>query len=516
MTIIGGGLVTSGTSRTASSREVFGRSLFDPMESADGPAILGPETISYPDLLRRVDRLGSRLRKAGVREETRVGICLEPTPSYVIALLAVLRMGAKVVLLSPGWAAEEVRRCVTTTQPAFLIADHAPQGLEPACPVSPLEESALMLVDLGAEGLDPSAPSDAVLIFTSGTSGIPKGVVLSASGLLANVTAIREYLAVERMDSALLFTPTCYAYAVSQVLVQALASAAICPVNKGLKYPILLLEAISKFRIRGVSANPTSFKILLGTQTSSSVDLSSLRYAQSGGQFLSPELVEGIRMRFSNSRVVNQYGCTENSPRICYHWVRDGEQPLPGCSLPVGKGVRGTEILLADEAGRRVPAGDTGQILVRGTSLMSGYWKMPEQTASRFVDGWFATGDLGRLDPAGNLIVVGRLTDVINIGNEKVTPGEVEAFIQQLASVDEAAVFGVADPLFGEAVEAIVVVRPNTAADEETVTREIRAHLRGLVSPFKIPRRVHFRANLPRTLYGKLDRKRLAEWAKGD
>ena len=162
-----------------------------------------------------------------------------------------------------------------------------------------------------------------------------------------------------------------------------------------------------------------------------------------------------------------------------------------------------------------MPSGETGQILVRGTSLMSGYWKMPEQTASRFVDGWFATGDLGRLDPAGNLIVVGRLTDVINIGNEKVTPGEVEAFIQQLASVDEAAVFGVADPLFGEAVEAIVVVKPNTAVDEETVTREIRAHLRGLVSPFKIPRQVHFRANLPRTLYGKLDRKRLAEWAKG-
>ena len=122
MTIIGGDLATSGTSRNTSSREVFGRRLFDPMESADGPAILGPETISYPDLLRRVDRLGSRLRKAGVREDTRVGICLEPTPSYVIALLAVLRMGAKVVLLSPGWTAEEVRRCVTTTQPAFLIA----------------------------------------------------------------------------------------------------------------------------------------------------------------------------------------------------------------------------------------------------------------------------------------------------------------------------------------------------------------------------------------------------------
>ena len=195
-----------------------------------------------------------------------------------------------------------------------------------------------MLVDLGGEGLDPSAPSDAVLIFTSGTSGIPKGVVLSAHGLLANVAAIREYLAVESADSALLFTPTCYAYAVSQVLVQALASAAICPVSKGLKYPILILEAISQFGIRGVSANPTSFKILLGTQTSSSVDLSSLRYAQSGGQFLSPELVEAIRMRFSNSQVVNQYGCTENSPRICYHWVQARRAAASGLLAPRREG----------------------------------------------------------------------------------------------------------------------------------------------------------------------------------
>ena len=355
MTIIGGDLATSGTSRNTSSREVFGRCLFDPMESADGPAILGPETISYPDLLRRVDRLGSRLRKAGVREETRVGICLEPTPSYVIALLAVLRMGAKVVLLSPGWAAEEVRRCVTTTQPAFLIADHALQGLEPGCPVSPLEESALMLVDLGGEGLDPSAPSEAVLIFTSGTSGIPKGVVLSAYGLLANVAAIREYLAVESADSALLFTPTCYAYAVSQVLVQALAGAAICPVSKGLKYPILILEAISQFGIRGVSANPTSFKILLGTQTSSSVDLSSLRYAQSGGQFLSPELVEAIRMRFSNSRVVNQYGCTGIHPESAITGCRTESNRFRAVRSPSGQASAGLRFCSPTREGARCP-----------------------------------------------------------------------------------------------------------------------------------------------------------------
>ncbi|HET9300127.1 MAG TPA: fatty acid--CoA ligase family protein, partial [Candidatus Polarisedimenticolaceae bacterium] len=311
---------------------------------------------------------------------------------------------------------------------------------------------------------------------------------------------------VEAADAAPLFTPTCYAYAVSQVLVQMLGRAPICPIRTGFKYPILILEAIDRFRLRGLSANPTSFKMLLKAAADVDLPLDTLRYAMGGGQFLSREVVTGMEGRFPGCRVVNQYGCTENSPRIAYHWVAAGEEPLPGKSLPVGKAVAGTEIRISDE----------GQVLVRGTSLMSRYWQMPEETARRTIEGWYATGDVGFLDGNGDLVLIGRLSDVINVGNEKVSPGEVEGFLEQAPGVAEAAVFGTDDPLLGEAVEAIVVPRDGHHLSPEDTLRSVRAHLKAFVSAYKMPRRVHLRKALPRNLYGKLDRSRLVAWARDE
>lgn len=497
---------------TASSAEIFERRLFEPLQAFQGPAVLGPGGDDWAGLLRRVDALAARLQAEGLREDMRVGIDLDPSPAYVVTLLAVLRSGAKALMLSPSWTAPEVDRCLELVQPSFLIT----HGSVPcsAVPRARLElpEPETTLLDLRDDSHEPSLPGDAVVIFTSGTSGTPKGVVLTAEGLFSNVGAIREYLGVESADSSPLFTPTCYAYAVSQVLVQTMGRAAICPIRNGLKYPILILEAIAEHRIRGLSANPTSFKILLKTAAETDLDLRSLRYAMGGGQFLARDVVDGMEARFG-CRVVNQYGCTENSPRICFHWVRDGEQPMPGRSLPVGKGVRGTEIRIAAEGSAPVALGETGQVLVRGTSLMSRYWRMPRETEDRFVDGWLKTGDVGALDPEGNLVLIGRLSDVINVGNEKVNPGEVEGYLQEMAQVQEAALFGTGDALLGEAVEAIVVPRDGASLDDAIATKLARLHLKKLVSAHKIPRKVHVRKSLPRNLYGKLDRKRLAEWA---
>jgi fatty-acyl-CoA synthase len=279
-----------------------------------------------------------------------------------------------------------------------------------------------------------------------------------------------------------------------------------------LRYPILILEAIERFGLRGLSANPTSFKILMKTAGGEALDLSSLRYAMGGGQFLARRVVDEMRQCFPNSGIVNQYGCTENSPRICYHWVRDREEPLPGKSLPVGKAVKGTELIVADAEGRPVERGESGEVLVRGTSLMSRYWRMPRETEKKFVRGWLKTGDVGLLDAERNLVLIGRMTDSINIGNEKVDPGEIEGYIQEMPEIQEAALLGVEDPLLGEAVEAVVQAVENCPHGEEEMTRRVRAHLKQLVSAYKIPRRIHLRRSLPRNLYGKLDRKQLPQW----
>lgn len=487
--------------------------LFGPLARHDGPALLAKETLSAPQLLAHVDALGQRLAREGVEAGTRIGICLDPSPEYVIALLAVLRADAVALMLSPSWTGPETDRCLGIVQPAFLLG-HGPSPGSAAPRRTTGLTGELQLHDLRREDLPPSHRGDAVIIFTSGTSGTPKGVVLTESGVLANAAAVREYLGVESADAAPLFTPTCYAYAVSQVLVQMLGRAPICPVRTGFKYPVLILEAIDSFRLRGLSANPTSFKMLLKAAAESELSLDSLRYAMGGGQFLAREVVDAMERRFRGCRVVNQYGCTENSPRIAYHWVEPGEQPLPGKSLPVGKAVAGTELRIAAEGASPATPGEMGQVLVRGTSLMSRYWAMPEETARRTIDGWYTTGDVGFVDGNGDLVLVGRLSDVINVGNEKVTPGEVEGFMEQAPGVAEAAVFGTDDPLLGEAVEAIVVPRDGSHASADEMLRAVRAHLKAFVSAYKMPRRVHLRKTLPRNLYGKLDRSRLREWAE--
>jgi acyl-CoA synthetase (AMP-forming)/AMP-acid ligase II len=172
----------------------------------------------------------------------------------------------------------------------------------------------------------------------------------------------------------------------------------------------------------------------------------------------------------------------------------------------VGKAVAGTEIRISDQ----------GQVLVRGTSLMSRYWQMPEETARRMIDGWYTTGDVGFLDASGDLVLIGRLSDVINVGNEKVSPGEVEGFLEQAPGIAEAAVFGTDDPLLGEAVEAIIVPRDGRQVSADEQLREVRTHLKQFVSAYKIPRRVYVRTALPRNLYGKLDRSRLVAWARDE
>jgi long-chain acyl-CoA synthetase len=187
---------------------------------------------------------------------------------------------------------------------------------------------------------------------------------------------------------------------------------------------------------------------------------------------------------------------------------------MPGKSLPVGRAVAGSEIRIASQGVIPTPAGEVGQVLVRGTSLMSRYWAMPEETARRVIEGWYATGDVGFLDGEGNLVLIGRLSDVISVGNEKVSPGEVEGFVEKTPGVAEAAVFGIDDPLLGEAVEAIVVPTGGSRASEADVLRAVRAQLKPFVSAHKMPRRVHLRKTLPLNLYGKLDRSRLRAWAE--
>lgn len=347
-----------------------------------------------------------------------------------------------------------------------------------------------------------------MIIYTSGTTGSPKGVILTERGLSANVRAVASYLDLRPSDSTVVFTPTCYAYAVSQFLTHALAGAAILPMPTYLRFPMAILQGVATARLTGIAANPTSFRMLLGLDVPADWDLSSVRYVMSGGQFLDARLVARLCERFPRTRVVNMYGATENGPRISYHWVEDRGADDPARFYPVGRAVDGTRIEIRDDEDRPVAGPEqVGEVVVAGTSLMRGYWRDPETTAQRIRDGWLHTGDLGFLDPRGELVLTGRSSNIINTGNEKVSPEEVERALLEVPGIAEAGVYGRPDPVTGESVCAKIVVEAGAQVDLWDVQR----HCRLVLSAYKVPREVTIVDALPRTLYGKMDRRKLKE-----
>jgi acyl-CoA synthetase (AMP-forming)/AMP-acid ligase II len=323
------------------------------------------------------------------------------------------------------------------------------------------------------------------------------------------VRAVAGYLELTPQDGAPVFTPPCYAYSLSQNLVTTWTGGRLLPVASGLLFPMEILRALAQERLTGLSATPTAFRLLCQLDYDEALDLSSVRYAMLGGQFLDPHLVGLTTSLFPNARVVNMYGCTENCPRISYHYVSGTSGLSDRGYYPVGRPVEGTEIQIVGEDGAPVVPGEKGEVLIRGTSLMRRYWKDPEATAARLADGWFHTKDLGFLDAEKRLHLSGRLAIVINIGNEKVSPEEVEAVIGQVEGVMDAAVFGRPDPVLGQTVHAVIVTEPGSVVDVADIQRHCRRELSG----YKVPRGIEFVEDLPRTHYGKIDRMALAEMA---
>ena len=333
--------------------EILGRS-----DDGGRLAILGRNAASYGELRHRVERLARRLTEAGVGTGARVGLSLDPGAGYLVGLLGIRAAGATAVLFGTSWTPFEQRRCFLHAQPGWVIA-----GGEPA--VGAVSESPIACEEVDgqihsypcADAPPASHPDDAVIIYTSGTTGAPKGVVLPESAISANVRAVAAYLELSKSDSTAVFTPTCYAYAVSQFLTHAFAGASIFPIPSYLRFPMVVPQACSVHRLTGLAANPTSFRIILGLDIPSDWDLGSVRYVMSGGQFLDARLVMRLSQRFPRARVVNMYGASENSPRISYHWVEDRGGDDPARFYPVGTAVDGTRIEIRDDQDRAVPAG---------------------------------------------------------------------------------------------------------------------------------------------------------------
>jgi acyl-CoA synthetase (AMP-forming)/AMP-acid ligase II len=444
-------------------------------------------------------------------------LLLRNSPQYVAGCLGAMAAGCVAVPLNVHERASVLIRQVEHVGAAAVVADPAhPEWLAlEAAVASPNRHLIAVPLHKGADGpaafchaIDGAigstspgpAPNDlALVLYTSGTTAQPKGVMLSHGNLIANARAIADYLKIGASDRVLCVLPFHFSYGIS-VLHSHLISGASVLIEDNFAFPHLTLRRMEQERVTGFPGVPSTFALLLGRCRLSDYDLKGLRYITQAGGAMPRAHIEQLRAMLPNASVYIMYGQTEATARLAF---------LPPERLTdkigsVGRPLPGIEVEIRD-AGRVVQAGEVGEICARGPNIMLGYWADPGLTACVLRDGWLHTGDLGHVDGDGYLYIDGRAEDMIKVGAFRVTPQEVEEVLAAHPSVEEVAVTGVPDDVLGSAVKAVVVLRDGVEAD----VRALKAFCRERLATYKIPKIVELARTLPRTASGKVQRYRL-------
>lgn len=347
----------------------------------------------------------------------------------------------------------------------------------------------------------------AMLVYTSGSTGFPKGVMMTHQNVVAAATSITAYLENTADDVILNVLPISFDYGLYQILMAAKVGATLV-LEKSFAFPQRILEKAAAERVTGLPLVPTMAAILLQMRDLKSSALPDLRYITNTAAALPPAHIERLQELFPATRIYSMYGLTEC--KRCT-WLPPGE--LRNRIGSVGIAIPGTEAYVVDENGERAPPGVVGELVIRGPHVMKGYWEDEEATARALRAGPFPwekvlyTGDLFRADENGFLYFVGRKDDIIKTRGEKVSPKEVENALYSLPGVREAAVVGVPDPVLGMALKAVIAADPESALSEQDVIR----HCARRLEDYMVPKSVEFRDELPKTESGKISRREVAD-----
>jgi malonyl-CoA/methylmalonyl-CoA synthetase len=466
---------------------------------------------TYGDMLEHSGRIASALDSLGVRPGDRVAVQVEKSPEALMLYLACLRAGAVYLPLNTAYTLAELDYFFADAEPRLIVcAPAAKEGIsklaDHGAKVETLDEKGGgSLIDL-ARGNAPDfrdadrGPDDlAAILYTSGTTGRSKGAMLTHDNLLSNAATLRDhwrFTAEDRLIHALPIFHTHGLFVASNVVLLAGASMFFLPKFDANEVLRLMPQATAMMGV------PTFYVRLVQNPGLTREATAGMRLFVSGS---APLLAETHRIfaQMTGHAILERYGMTETNMNTSNPY--DGERiagtvgfPLPGVSLRVAD----------PESGRPLPKGETGMIEVKGPNVFKGYWRMPEKTQAEFrADGFFITGDLGKIDERGYVHIVGRGKDLVISGGYNIYPKEVETEIDQMPGVVETAVIGVPHPDFGEGVTAVVVRKPGATIDE----RAILDGLEGRLARYKQPKRVIFVDDLPRNTMGKVQKNVLRE-----
>jgi acyl-CoA synthetase (AMP-forming)/AMP-acid ligase II len=501
----------------------------------EAPAVATPaHRLTYGDLAERVLALAAQLSAAGVARGERVLVALPNVPATVVASLAVHVLGGTAVEVNREWSPAIHARIAEATgaRHAFAWGRDAkawgeiasahrlrhlwvvhgaalPEKLATHLGATP---RTLVLEDgradpaLGAappvSPVRPDAASPALVLYTSGSTGQPRGVVQTFRNVDANSRSIAQYLGLGPEDRALLVLPLYYCYGRSVLQTHLLAGGSVF-LDGRFAFPRVVLESLGAEGCTGFAGVPLTFEIVRRQVEVSTLSLPRLRYLTQAGGAMAPETIDWVRRAFAPARLFVMYGQTEATARLSYVPPERAEEKRGSIGVPIP----GVELRVVDESGRELPDGETGHLVARGDNVTPGYLDEPEETAAILHDGWLWTGDLASRDPDGFFFHRGRSKEILKIGGHRVSPVEIEHVVAEHPDVAEAAVVGVPDALMGEVPVAFVVPRPGSAASDV----DLKAFCRARMAAHRVPVRFSTVDSLPRNEAGKLLRARLAE-----
>ena len=487
--------------------------LFDLLASASGetPAIVSPEnqvTVSYASLRRQIESVASELVLAGIRPGDRVAMALPNGLSALVCFLAAAIAGAAAPL-NPAYRQDEIRFHLEDIGARLLLlpregGDAARRAAGDRIPVITTTVDARGQVRLSAHGRRPSLPSPspdavALVLHTSSSSGRPKCVALTHANLTASVGNIVRTYGLTGDDISLCVMPLFHVHGLVASVLSTLASGGRVVLQPRF-HPLGFWRLVRDQRVTWYSAVPTMHRLLLARAGKDHPDVGRLRFIRSCSAALAPDTMYAAEQAFGVP-VLEAYGMTEASHQIASNPL----PPRPRKPGSVGPGTN-VKVSIVDADGRHLEAGAHGEVVISGANIIRGYENNPEANAASFVDGWFRTGDLGFLDADGYLVLVARIKELINRGGEKIAPREIDEVLQSHPSVAEAVAFGAPHRIWGEEVEAVVVLRDAAAASPA----ELLAHCRHRLAAVKCPKKVHLVHEIPRTATGKIQRRLVA------
>jgi long-chain acyl-CoA synthetase len=456
-------------------------------------------SLTFGALREASARVAAAVRRAGVSPHDRVVLIVPTVPEFAVLYYGLHAAGATVVPLNTMAPAAEIQFVLDNAEPALVIAWEATAD---AALVAANATNVPMWVVGPSAGFDAAPvevawkhqPSDtAVILYTSGTTGKPKGAELTAANLVANAIDFAKVSGIGPGDRVGTALPLFHVYGQAVIMNTTLAAGGSLTLRERFEARTML-ELIRDEKLTAVGAVPTMWVAMLQeAHAFEPRDFEHLRFGTSGGASLPVEVLRAYREHLGCT-LLEGYGLSETTGVATFNAIDSAQKPGT-----VGRPLPGAEVQIR-KLGTVLGAGEVGEVFVKGATVMKGYWKNPQATSSELVDGWLRTGDLGQVDRDGYLTIVGRSKELIIRGGYNVYPREVEEVLHEHPDVVDVAVLGIPDELYGQEVAAAIVLR----AGAELSTSELRAWAKTRLSAYKVPHVVAFVEELPRGSTGKV------------